>query len=180
MVEIALKERTKDKIVEAVIDVAKMAVYAAGAVLAVNILKEDVVKYINAYEKTRAERQVAVLQRNARVNASVTLVRFSKMLDYSRRVLDTRLSSGDHISTSDVQDFRDRLKDFSSSLKAYVSYSTDPDFGLLAFEITTMMRDLIDNIDAPDSPKKWKFVKRDIVLFGSQLSRLNLILRKEE
>jgi hypothetical protein len=79
MAKINLTTNTKDKIAEAIIDILKMAIYSVGVICLINFLKDDVVKYIENYEKVKAIREVTIETRNERTDASVKLIRSAKI-----------------------------------------------------------------------------------------------------
>ena len=155
-----------------------MVAYLAIFYLAFNLFGSKISVYVEEYEKFKAFREFSIRYKGAYTQSEVILLTSSQSLHYAATRIDVSLSlfKGAEAHFSDFKNASDNLKE---SVKSFMGYSVDSDVISLLYQISQDIDRIVAEIEKSNEPRDKDFLKRNIVLLLSRLSKLNHLLKTE-
>lgn len=167
---------TKDKLIEAAIDIGKTCIYLLGGLTLLHFSDEKIVDYLGRIEKLKALREASLEYRNEGLESSTRLLRSSKRLGYSAYTLESSLAS----STTDHYEkkvFRESAEEFLGSLRAFLSYSTDFSQREEGNSLSQAIEEILETLSVEElKAEDRRRLRIDIIILNSKLSKFVLKL----
>jgi hypothetical protein len=173
------KQKLVEKGIELVFDIGKAVIYGFLLLLFIRVVKSDVGKYIEEYEKVKAVQEASLQFHNEQVDAARRLARSARMLEYNARACDIGLAAVS-VTKLSFSEFRSTATQFSSDLRLYLSYASDLDATRIGAEVDTKVHDLMSVFDEPGSAKRIDYLRRNLIILESQLAALTTNLTSAE
>jgi hypothetical protein len=144
------KNETKKKFVELVYEVLKSFVYIVAIFLFVKFVKEDIIKYINEYNRAGTLRSISLEETTKREAAANNLLYSLKSLQYRTSCALAKLETAT-FEKKDQEPLIEAVNKYGYSKTEFVSFCSDAAIHNLIYRIDQSSNDLL-NIISNDSP----------------------------